>query len=108
MVATEKKHKSQMVRDYLNSIKPSQRIPLAVVEAMKSQGVIVSAQYVSQIKSRLKSKKTKKSAVETSNKSNFDFDWKACRLAKDLLNSVGGDFSAAKRNLEIVAKLLSK
>jgi hypothetical protein len=57
-------------------------------------------------------KKKRKSGVSSKSvgkkkKIEVDFDVKSCLIAKNLLASVGGDLQAAKKNLEVVSKLLS-
>jgi hypothetical protein len=106
--ASKEVNRSEMVREYLKTLKPNQRSPKAVCEAMKEKGITVSQQLVSQVKMGFKKKSRKsaaQSAVKTKNKIKADFQsWTA---AKELLRSVGGDLSVAKKNLEIVSRLLS-
>lgn len=101
--------RSQMIREYLKTASASESGPKAVVEAMKSKGINVSQQLVSQIKSALKTKTRKKAAsaaAATKARSKSDVSVGSWLIAKNLLNSVGGDLAAAKKNLEIVSKLL--
>lgn len=110
MTEEVKSSRSQLVRDYLNSVSPKERGPQAVVAALKERGITVSASLVSQVKMTMKTKKKRKSVkAKTNNKKKIevDFDVKSCLIAKNLLASVGGDLQAAKKNLEIVSKLLS-
>jgi hypothetical protein len=104
-----KANRSQIVRDYVNSVTPKQRAPLAVVAALKERGITVSASLVSYVKHNMKKKR--KSGVSSKSvgkkKIEVDFDVKSCLIAKNLLASVGGDLQAAKKNLEVVSKLLS-
>lgn len=105
-----KTSRSQLVRDYVNSVPPKQRAPLAVVAALKERGITISASLVSYVKHNLKKKrKAGVSSKTVSKKKNIeiDFDVKSCLIAKNLLASVDGDLQAAKKNLEIVSKLLS-
>jgi hypothetical protein len=109
MAEKEKVNRSQAIRDYLKSVKPSERGPRAVCEALKAKGVNVSAQLVSQVKNSISGKKKKRTLSKARNqnakKPNSNFDtW---IFAKNLLNSVGGDLASAKKNLEIISKLLS-
>lgn len=114
MAEKETVSRSQAIRDYLKSVKPSERGPRAVSEALKSKGINVTPQLVSQVKNSIKkkTKKNKKHLLEMARtgkakpKKNTDsFDtW---ILAKNLLKSVDGDLVAAKKNLEIISKLLS-
>ena len=109
MTEEVKSSRSQLVRDYLNSVSPKERGPQAVVAALKERGITVSASLVSQVKMTMKTKKRKSVKAKTNNKKKIevDFDVKSCLIAKNLLASVGGDLQAAKKNLEIVSKLLS-
>lgn len=110
-MAEKEKSRSQIVREYLLSVKPSDRGPKAVVEALKAKGVTVSQQLVSQVKTTLKKKGSRKGGVSIAtrrNKSNrAASSMESWIIAKNLLSSVGGDLAAAKKNLEIVSKLLS-
>lgn len=124
--------RSQMIRDYIKSVRPSERSPTKVVEALKAKGVNVSAALVSQVKSSLSTKKknsSKKKSIlremaKTGKSRPYDAkfskairklrpDWfekdefSTLLTAKNLLKSVGGDLSAAKKSLEIISKLLS-
>lgn len=110
-------NKSQAIRDYVASVPPSKRGPSAVVEALKSKGIEVSSQLVSQVANRMK-KKTRKAmkkstkvakakAKRTKSAIKAGKEMETWIIAKTLLNSVGGDLAAAKKNLELVARLLS-
>lgn len=98
--------RSQAIRDYLKSVRPSARGPKAVCEALKEKGIVVSKGLVSQVKSSLnKNKKKSKKSSSTSNKKNST--WETWMLARNLLKSVDGDLAEAKKNLEIIFKILS-
>ena len=105
----EKKSRSQMVREYLGSASPDQCGPTAVVKAFKEKGISISSQLVSQIKNGLKNKnKPKKNGVAVAKRSkNGSDNMESWVIAKNLLNSVDGDLSLAKKNLDIVARLMS-
>jgi hypothetical protein len=117
---TEKVNKSQLIRDQLKSMKPSERTPKAVVEALKKKGCNVSATFVSVVKSKMKPKsgKTKAKASRNANKAwNTRQNWKSWDVflkntssplvqAKSFLNAAGG-IDQAKRVLDIVNKLVS-
>lgn len=101
--------RSHMVREYLKTASASESGPKAVVEALKSKGINVSQQLVSQIKSAQKKSRKKTAstaAVATKRNGKSDASIASWIIAKNLLNSVGGDLTAAKKNLEIVSKLL--
>lgn len=104
-------NRSEMVREYLKTLKPNQRSPKAVCEAMKEKGITVSQQLVSQVKLGFKKKNRKNAArvaVKTKDKKDkIKSDFQSWTIAKELLRSVGGDLSAAKKNLELVSRLLS-
>ena len=105
--------RSQLIRDYLKSVSPKQRAPMAVVAALKELGTNVSVSLVSYVKHNMKLKKRSKTVNKKIDKAGnkkkieVDFDVKSCLIAKNLLASVGGDLQAAKKNLEIVSRLLS-
>jgi hypothetical protein len=104
----EKKSRSQMVREYLSSAAADQCGPTAVVNAFKEKGISISSQLVSQIKNGLKNKPTaKKGGVAVAKKSKNSSDMESWVIAKNLLNAVGGDLNLAKKNLEIVSRLMS-
>jgi hypothetical protein len=110
MATSEKKrvNRSELVREYLKSAKPSERSPKMVVEALKAKGITVSTQLVSQVKNALKKKSRKKAAsvaAKVRHKNNSDMQ--SWTIARDLLRSVGGDITVARKNLEIVFKLMS-
>lgn len=100
--------RSQVIRDYLKTCKPSESSPKLVSEALAEKGLKVSASLVSYVKSALRRsirKTAAKNAVAKKQKNISDFTALIC--AKDLLKLVGGDIAKAKKNLEIVSKLLS-
>lgn len=102
--------RSQMIRDYLKSVRPSERSPTAVREALKAKGINVSHQLVSQVKSSLKNKRkkaSKKSSAKVGASKGNKAVWETWILARNLLKSVDGDLVEAKKNLEIISKLLS-
>lgn len=99
--------RSQLIRDYLKTAKPSERGPKAVVEALKAKGVTVTMGLVSQVKATSKKKVRRKAAsVAAKSRHSRNSQFEAWVIAKNLLGAVGGDLAAAKKNLEIVAKLL--
>jgi hypothetical protein len=119
MAEKEVVNRSQAIREYLNSVKPSDRGPRAVSEALKAKGLSVSPQLVSQVKTSLNKKTSSKKKGRVYD-SSFSKKIKKSRpdwfqlesvdtliSAKNLLKSVGGDLNAAKKNLEIISKLLS-
>jgi hypothetical protein len=109
MADTKKEvNRSEMVREYLKTLKPNQRSPKAVCEAMKEKGITVSQQLVSQVKLGFKKKARKNAArIAAKAKHKNSADFQSWTIAKELLRSVGGDLSAAKKNLELVSRLLS-
>ena len=110
---------SQAIRDYLKSARPSERGPKAVCEALKSKGINVSQSLVSQVKNSINKKKNKnkkrllemarsgKARPKSKKTTDFSSSFDTWILAKNLLNSVDGDLVQAKKNLEIMSKLLS-
>lgn len=99
---------SEKIREHLKSIKPSDRGPKAVVEALKEKGIKVSPTLVAVIKSRMvgnenktKAKKKKKIArVRT------ETNMENLLHAKNFLKAVGG-LKEAKGLLETVNSLIS-
>ena len=111
MAEKEKVSRSQAIRDYLRTAKPSDRGPRAVSESLKAKGINVTPQLVSQVKSAIskkksKTKRTNKASAAKIGKKNWA-GWDTWILARNLLKSVDGDLVEAKKNLEIISKLLS-
>lgn len=108
MAKSDVVNRSELIRECLKNTKSwRERMPKAVSDALKAKGINVSTQLVSQVKSSLKKKtkrtKAKKQVAPKKQHENFQ-TW---IFAKNLLNAVGGDLATAKKNLEIVSKLLS-
>ena len=120
---TETVSKSESIRSQLKSMKPSERSPKAVVEALKAKGISVNPGLVSLIKSKMNNKTKRKAKVakrRTSARASkaWKTRWKGWGeflnggkmenlvLAKDFLNSTGG-IEHAKRILDVVNKLVS-
>lgn len=120
MSKTEEKtvSKSELIRQHLKAMKPSDRSPTAVAEALTKKGVKVTPSFVSVVKLKMKPKgkkkpakaKARKAAVKAlkSRKANsfFKGDFGNLILAKDFLTAAGG-VDQAKRVLDIVSKLVS-
>jgi hypothetical protein len=120
---TEKVNKTQLIRDQLKSMKPSERNPKAIVEALKKKGCTVSPTFVSVVKSKMKQKRRVAGKSKRSNaaikarattknwKGWGDFlkngkDFSNLMLAKNFL-AAAGDIDQAKRVLDVVNKLVS-
>jgi hypothetical protein len=108
-----KENKSEKIRDYLKSVKPSERSPKAVSEALKAKGTIVTPTLVSLVKMKMngKQKKARKPArvAQSSRKaaSRNNFGWANDVIrAKDFISSTGG-IKEAKKLLDVVAHLIS-
>jgi aspartate oxidase len=107
IMAEKSASRSELIREHLKSVGPSERGPRAVVEALKAKGITVSMGLVSQVKASSKKKSRKKAAsIAAKSRHNKNAALESWVIAKNLLDSVGGDLSAARKNLEIVAKLL--
>lgn len=120
MSKTEEKtvNKSELIRQHLKSMKPSDRSPTAVAEAMTKKGVKVTPSFVSVVKLKMKTKgkkttktKSRKKAASKAVKARkansfFKGDFGNLILAKDFLDAAGG-VDQAKRVLDIVSKLVS-
>jgi len=102
-----KVNKSEEIRNYLRTAPADKRMPKDVVAALKEKGIDVGNAYVSIVKSKLmptKEKVQKKKSKEE-NVSTDSFD--SLLLAKKYLNAFDGDVSLARKNLELVSKLIS-
>lgn len=114
-------NKSELIREQLKSMKPSERSPKAVVEALKKKGHTVSPTFVSVVKTKMKPKrkaKASKNRASTAAGKAWKTRWSGWGnflkngkienlvLAKDFLNSAGG-IDQAKRILDVVNKLVS-
>ena len=88
-----RKTRSQMIREYLKSLPPSDRNPTAVAVAMKARGVNVTRNLVSVVKSSM--------ARQASPAQD------GLMIAKRLLEAVAGDAQRAKEMVEVVARILS-
>jgi len=114
--------KSELIRNQLKSMKPSERSPKAVVEALKKKGHTVSPTFVSVVKTKMKPKRKKAKASKNRGSLTANKAWKSrwkgwgpffngdkmdnLVLAKNFLNSSGG-LDQAKRILDVVNKLVS-
>lgn len=109
-VEKEEVSKSELIRQQLKSVKPSERSPKAVSEALKKKGCIVTPAFVSVVKAKMKKKKKSiKPQARKSHTANglLSKDGsKSLVLAKDFLNATGG-LNQAKHILEVVNKLIS-
>lgn len=107
-------NRSAMIRDLIASAKtPKEKSTQYIVDTLSSKGVIVTKQLVYQVKASSKKKSRRNAAKIAANarhsnngKTNGG-NMESWIIAKNLLSSVGGDLSVAKKNLEIVAKLIS-
>lgn len=119
-MATESKSKSQEIRDYVSGLTDKKVGPSAIVAALKEKGIVVSSQLVTQVVTRMKDNKAKaktkaKTSVKTKAKAKAiggtrfisDFGMETWIIAKNLLASCGGDLTAAKKNLDLVSRLIS-
>lgn len=103
--------KSELIRQQLKAMKPSERSPKAVSEALKKKGCIVTPAFVSVVKVKMNKKKkpikTKARKSQSANGLLLSKDSsKSLVLAKDFLNATGG-LNQAKHILEVVNKLIS-
>jgi hypothetical protein len=103
---------SEKIREHLKSIKPSDRSPKAVAEALKAKGIKVSPTLVAVIKGRMGGKatkakvkakaRTKAAVVRTKTSTNME----NLIRAKNFLNAAGG-IKEAKGLLDAVNSLIS-
>jgi hypothetical protein len=104
---TEEKSRSQHIREYLLSVKPSQRGPTAVVQALKEKGISVTVNHVGMVKLALRGKSVMKRKANGSGRSGrAAMKNSGLIIARDLLKSCDGNLDNAWQNLQIVAKLL--
>lgn len=103
------KSRSQKIRDYLIKIKcdPKKRAksnskdgPTQIVKALEKKGIKVTIHHVGMVKLSLR----KKPILIKQNKNKSEI--KDLIIAKKMLNCCNNDLNLAKRNLEVVSKLL--
>lgn len=119
MATKAEKSRSDLIRECIASAtKPSEKNAAYIIDTLKQKGVNVSKQLVYQVKAAMKKKRRRAAAsvaanarfsggrkVGSSRKSSANSQgW---LIAKNLLNSFGGDLTAAKNSLEIVARILN-
>jgi len=98
------KSRSEMIREHISTASSeADKSPAAVMEALKAKGVSVTKQLVYQVKTSMK--KNRRSYAAKAAKKNHDVS--SWVFAKNLLNSVGGDLNVAKKNLDIVFKIIN-
>lgn len=100
---------SEKIREHLKSIKPSDRSPKAVVEALKAKGIKVSPTLVAVIKGRMGGKATKartKAAKAAVVRTKTSTSMENLIRAKNFLNAAGG-IKEAKGLLDAVNSLIS-
>ena len=100
MAKLKKKTRSQYIREYLASVKPSERSPTAVSNALKKRGIKVTVNHVCMVKLGMGLTKKRKKKISNS------FDLQSTIIAKKLLNACKGDLNLAKTNLNLVSRLL--
>lgn len=106
-------NRSEKIREYLKSVKPSDRSPKAVSDALKEKGIKVSPNLVSLVKMKLggKPKKaakkaTRKATIKLKARPKAENPHASFVLAKDFLNSAGG-IEQAKKILDFLGDLMS-
>jgi hypothetical protein len=106
---------SEKIREHLKSLKPSERSPKAVSEALAEKGFKVSPTLVAVIKGRMEGKKAIKVKAKANTRSKGKAKPKAVRQpsnmdnlihAKNFLKAVGG-VKEAKGLLDLVSSLIS-
>jgi len=105
-------NRSEKIREYLKSAKPSERGPKAVADALKEKGIKVSPNLVSLVKMKMSgkkktAKKAARKAIKPKSRPKARHDAHAhLVLAKNFISSAGG-FEQAKGILELVNNLMS-
>lgn len=113
MVTKAEKSRSDLIRECIASAtKPSQKEAAYIMDTLKQKGVTVSKQLVYQVKAAMKKKRRRAAAsvaatARFSNRRKTNADSKGWVIAKNLLDSFGGDLAAAKNSLEIVSKIIN-
>ena len=105
MAKKQEVNKTEKIRDYLK--KNPKATPTEVAAALKKQKVVVKAQYVSTVKSKMGAKKKSKVAKKTTSKKNVSSDKISLGglvKAKKLADELGG-VDKAKEMLDALAKL---
>ena len=99
---------SEKIREHLSSLKPADRSPKAVAEALKTKGFNVSPTLVAVTKARMEGGKKKKKAIKPKIKSALTNPSSLNTLihAKNFLNAAGS-VKEAKNLLDIVSSLIS-
>jgi hypothetical protein len=97
---------SEKIREHLKSIKPSDRSPKAVVEALKAKGIKVSPTLVAVIKGRMGGNENKAKAKKKIARVRTETNMENLLHAKNFLKAVGG-LKEAKGLLETVNSLIS-
>ena len=99
---------SEKIREHLKSIKPSDRSPKAVAEALKAKGIKVSPTLVAVIKGRMSDKRKviKAKAKKKIARVRTETSMENLLHAKNFLKAVGG-LKEAKGLLETVNSLIS-
>jgi len=98
----KEKSRSQIIREYLLSLKPSEQSPTKVSEALKEKGVNVTVHHIGMVKLHIRRSLEKK----REKKKNRNFD--SILIAKSLLKHCNQNVGLANKSLEIVSKLLSE
>ena len=110
-------NRSEKIREYLKSVKPSDRSPKAVSDALKEKGIKVSPNLVSLVKMKLSvksgivkkkkpAKKANRKAVKPKASPKAESPHAQLVLAKTFLNSAGG-IEQAKKILDLIDDLMS-
>ena len=97
---------SEKIREHLKSIKPSDRSPKAVAEALKAKGIKVSPTLVAVIKGRMSDKRKVIKAKKKIARVRTETSMENLLHAKNFLKAVGG-LKEAKGLLETVNSLIS-
>jgi hypothetical protein len=96
----KEKSRSQIIREYLLSLKPSEQSPTKVSEALKEKGVNVTVHHIGMVKLHIRR------SLEKKREKNRNFD--SILIAKSLLKHCNQNVGLANKSLEIVFKLLSE
>jgi hypothetical protein len=100
-----KKTRTQYIREYLSSAKPSERGPTATSKALRKRGIKVTVNHVGMVRLEMGLTKRAKKKVSKKKVSN-SFNLQSTIIAKKLLNACKGDLNLARTNLNLVSRLL--
>lgn len=99
--------RTDKIRKYLLSLKPSERSPTAVAKALEKKGIKVTVHHVGMVKLALRGKRVLKRVGNRSGRSGrIKLKNSGLIIARDLLKSCNNDLDLALENIKIVSRLI--